>query len=176
MKYHAFLPNFGSVGGWLEGSWIGWVLVWVVVGGWCGGGVLVRGGVGWLKRGWLWCGGGGWVGGMVVVDRCCDGVVGEGWVGDVGWLVVEVGCGEVVGWWWWGTVAGVLTKNIFISLPILKLSLTLPHKGKMLWCSYFRSFIKLTNFLRTGNFVEKFNFVSTSWKIKIPKIGSKGQT
>ena len=35
----------------------------------------------------------------------------------------------------------------------LKLSLTLPHKGKMLWCSYFRSFIKLTNFSRTGIFI-----------------------
>ena len=44
----------------------------------------------------------------------------------------------------------------------LELSLTMSHKGKMLWCSYFRSFIKLTNFLRMGNFVEKFNFVSTS--------------
>ena len=32
----------------------------------------------------------------------------------------------------------------------------------MLWCSYFRSFIKSTNFLRMGNFVEKFNFLSTS--------------
>ena len=25
MKYQAFLPQFGSVGGWLEGSWGGWV-------------------------------------------------------------------------------------------------------------------------------------------------------
>ena len=46
--------------------------------------------------------------------------------------------------------------------------MTLPHKGKMLWCSYFRSFIKLTNFSRTGNFIEKLNFISTPWKIKIP--------
>ena len=30
----------------------------------------------------------------------------------------------------------------------LKLSLTLPHKGKMLWCSYFRSFIKSAIFFR----------------------------
>ena len=37
----------------------------------------------------------------------------------------------------------------------------------MLWCSYFRSFIKSTNFSRMGNFVEKFNFVNTSWKIII---------
>ena len=32
----------------------------------------------------------------------------------------------------------------------------------------FRSFIKSTNVLRMGNFVENFNFVSTSWKIIIP--------
>ena len=25
MKYQAFLPHFGSVGRWLEGSWGGWV-------------------------------------------------------------------------------------------------------------------------------------------------------
>ena len=46
--------------------------------------------------------------------------------------------------------------------------MALPQKGKMLWCPYFRSFIKLTNFSRTGNFIEKLNFVSTPWKIKIP--------
>ena len=50
----------------------------------------------------------------------------------------------------------------------LKLSLTLPHKGKMLWCSYFRSFIKSINLDRCGNLIEKFNFVSTPWKIIIP--------
>ena len=44
----------------------------------------------------------------------------------------------------------------------------------MLWCSYFRSFIKLTNFLRMGNFVEKINFISTSWKIIIPLGNSVG--
>ena len=50
----------------------------------------------------------------------------------------------------------------------LKLSLTLPHKGKMLWCSYFRSYIKSRNFSRTGNFIKKCNFVSSAlWKIII---------
>ena len=50
----------------------------------------------------------------------------------------------------------------------LKLSLTLPHQGKMLWCSNFRFFIKLINLDRCGNLIEKFNFVSTPWKITIP--------
>ena len=38
----------------------------------------------------------------------------------------------------------------------------------MLWCSYFRSFIKSVNLDRCGNFIKKFNFVSTPWKIIIP--------
>ena len=53
MKYQAILPNFGSMGGWLEGSWDGWM-----GGCWCG----------WWWGGWCacegWvvgCGGGGWV-------------------------------------------------------------------------------------------------------------------
>ena len=46
--------------------------------------------------------------------------------------------------------------------------MTLPHKGKMIWCSYFRSFIKLTNFSRCKKFHQKLNFVSTPWKIIIP--------
>ena len=56
----------------------------------------------------------------------------------------------------------------------LKLSLTLPHKGKMLWCSYFRSLIKLANFSRCGNFTKKLNFVSTLWKIIRPLVNSVG--
>ena len=49
MKYQAFLPHFVSVGGWLEGSWGGWVgcgvggVVKVGVCGWCGGVVGVGG-------------------------------------------------------------------------------------------------------------------------------------
>ena len=45
MKYQAFLPQFGSMGGWLEGSWGGWVGEWLGVGVGVGGvgGVLVRG-------------------------------------------------------------------------------------------------------------------------------------
>ena len=34
MKYQAFLPHLVSMGGWLEGSWGGWVVcgvVWDVV-------------------------------------------------------------------------------------------------------------------------------------------------
>ena len=38
----------------------------------------------------------------------------------------------------------------------------------MLWCSYFKSFIKSINLNRCGNFIEKFNFVSTPSKIIIP--------
>ena len=49
MKYQAFLPHFGSVGGWLEGSWGGW---------WWGG---LWGG--WMVVGWVM----GWVGGLVVL-------------------------------------------------------------------------------------------------------------
>ena len=56
----------------------------------------------------------------------------------------------------------------------LKLSLILPQKGKMLWCSYFWSFIKFTNFSRMENFIKKFNFVSTPWKIIIPLGNSVG--
>ena len=40
----------------------------------------------------------------------------------------------------------------FPYLP-LKLSFTLPHKEKMLWCSYFKSFIKLAIFSRIENFI-----------------------
>ena len=45
MKYQAFLPQFGSMGGWLDGSLGGWVVVcWVAclwMGGLCGLGELV---------------------------------------------------------------------------------------------------------------------------------------
>ena len=60
------------------------------------------------------------------------------------------------------------------SYLFLKLSFTLPHKEKMLWCSYFRFFIKLINFSRCGNFVKKFNFAGTPWKIEIPLENSVG--
>ena len=39
MKYQAFLHHFGSMGGWLKGSWGGWWVMWVVVG--VGGWVVV---------------------------------------------------------------------------------------------------------------------------------------
>ena len=64
-------------------------------------------------------------------------------------------------------MARILEKIFGFSYLSLKLSLILPQKGIMLWCSYFRSFIKSTNFSRTGNFVEKLNFTYTPWKIKI---------
>ena len=65
-------------------------------------------------------------------------------------------------------MARILEKIFGFSYLSLKLSSALPQKGIMLWCSYFRSFIKSTNFSRTGNFVEKLNFISTPWKIDIP--------
>ena len=42
MKYQALRPHFFSVGGWLEGSWGGWVVVGLGVVG-----RVVRGGGGW---------------------------------------------------------------------------------------------------------------------------------
>ena len=71
-------------------------------------------------------------------------------------------------WWKNLTVARILEKIFGFSYLSLKLSSALPQKGIMLWYSYFRSFIKLTNFSRTGNFVDKLNFISSLWKIKIP--------
>ena len=50
-------------GGWLEGSWGGWLGAGVAGG--MVGGVLVRGR--WV---WWWCVGGGWGGGMVRVSEC----------------------------------------------------------------------------------------------------------
>ena len=43
MKYQAFHSHFGSMGRWLEGSWVGWVGMGVGVGG-----VLVKDGWGWV--------------------------------------------------------------------------------------------------------------------------------
>ena len=65
-------------------------------------------------------------------------------------------------------MAGVLRKNIWFSIPVPKIKFDPPPQGKMLWCSYYRSFIKSINLDRCGNFIEKFNFVSTPWKIIIP--------
>ena len=66
------------------------------------------------------------------------------------------------------TLAGVLRKNIWFSIPVPKIKFDPPPEGKMLWCSYFKSFIKSTNFSRCGNFIKKWNFASTAWKIIIP--------
>ena len=49
-----------------------------------------------------------------------------------------------------------------------------PPQGKMLWCSYFKSFIKSTNFSSCGNVIKKLNLVSTPWKIIIPLGNSVG--
>ena len=65
-------------------------------------------------------------------------------------------------------------KNILFSIPIPKIKFDLHHKGKVLWCSYFRSLIKSANFSRCRNFIEKLNFVSTPWKIIIPLENSVG--
>ena len=55
MKYQAFLHHFGSMGGWLEGSWAGWVVVGWVSGG-LGGWWWDRWQVGWVVT---WAGDGG---------------------------------------------------------------------------------------------------------------------
>ena len=65
-------------------------------------------------------------------------------------------------------MAGVLRKIFGFHYLSLKLSLTLLQKDNMLRCSYFRSFIKSINLDRCGNFIKKFNFVSTPSKIIIP--------
>ena len=61
-----------------------------------------------------------------------------------------------------------------MSLPITKINFDPPPQWKMLLFSYFRSFIKLINFSRSGNFIKKFYFVSTPWKIIIPLGNSVG--
>ena len=72
------------------------------------------------------------------------------------------------------TMLTVLRKIFGFLYLSLKLSFTLPHKVKMLWCSYFRSLIKSANFSRCRNFIKKLNFVSTPWKIIIPLGNSVG--
>ena len=49
---------------------------------------------------------------------------------------------------WWNnlTVSRILEKIFDFCYLSLRLSLAFPQKVKMLWCSYFRSFIKLTYF------------------------------
>ena len=63
---------------------------------------------------------------------------------------------------------GVLRKNVGFLYLTLKIKFDTSNNGKMLWCSYFRSFIKSVNLDRYGNLIEKINFVSTPWKIIIP--------
>ena len=75
-----------------------------------------------------------------------------------------VGGQVVMGGWVWGCmVVGWHCGGAIGPIFSATYTLTLHHKGKMLWCSYFRSFNKLTNFSRTGNFFKKF--VSNPWKI-----------
>ena len=68
----------------------------------------------------------------------------------------------------------VLNVIVQFSYLFLELGLTLPHKGKMLWCSYFWSFITMVNFSKCGNFIKNLNVVSTPWKIIIPLGNSVG--
>ena len=124
-------------------GWWGWVGVWGAggVGGWCGS-----------------------VGG--------GGVMGVGWICGGGWLGLWWWCCWVYHWSYFTfgekmTMAGVLRKYIWFSLPIPKIKFDSSPQGKMFQCSYFRSFMKLVNFSRTENFV-KFNFVSTPRKITFP--------
>ena len=65
-------------------------------------------------------------------------------------------------------MARVLRKNIWFSIPVPKIKFDPSPQGKMLWCLYFRSCIKSINLDRCRNFIKKFNFVSTPWKIIIP--------
>ena len=64
-------------------------------------------------------------------------------------------------------MAGVLRKNIWFSVPVPKIKFDPPPQEKSFWCSYFKSFIKSKKISRCGNFVDKWNFVSTSGKIII---------
>ena len=57
-------------------------------------------------------------------------------------------------------------KNIWLSLPIPRVRFDLPHKEKMLWCSYIRSFIKLTMFSDLE--ISPKKLISTPWKVIIP--------
>ena len=67
-------------------------------------------------------------------------------------------------------------KKFGYSKLFLKLSFTLQNKGKMLWCSYFKSFIELTIFYGNVIFVKIFYFISTPWKIIIPWGNSFAET
>ena len=67
------------------------------------------------------------------------------------------------------TATGVLRINIWLFIPVPKIKFDPPPQGKsalvlhILGISLNRQF-----FSRCGNFIEKMNFVSTPWKIKIP--------
>ena len=79
MKYQVFLPHFGSMGEWLEGSWDWWM--GVAVGGGGVGGVFVRDG---LVCGVVGCVVG-WVSGVVVGS----GLVGWWGGGVLAWVGVR---------------------------------------------------------------------------------------
>ena len=68
----------------------------------------------------------------------------------------------------WVVIFFVRKKIFGFSYLSLNLSLTLLHKEKVLWSSYFRFFIKSMNFSGSGNFFKKINCFSTPWKITIP--------
>ena len=61
---------------------------------------------------------------------------------------------------WWKSLmaAGILRINIWFSVPVLKIKFDPPHKGKVLWCSYFKSFIKSTIFFQNWKFCQSDNF------------------
>ena len=70
---------------------------------------------------------------------------------------------------WWGnlTVAVVLRKYIWFSIPVPKIKFDPPQQGKNVLVFKFRFFIKSINLDRCRNLIEEFNFVSTPWKIII---------
>ena len=50
------------------------------------------------------------------------------------------------------TAAGVLRINIWLFIPVPKIKFDPPPHGKMLWCLYFRYFIKSTIFFEMWKF------------------------
>ena len=94
MKYQALRPHLFSVGGWLEGTWGGWVGgLWCGSGWWVVGWVLVGWGVRWVVVQWVvwWWGEVGAVFVVRVVVESCLWVVCSWWGG---WCV----CGGGVCW------------------------------------------------------------------------------
>ena len=72
-------------------------------------------------------------------------------------------------------MAGVLRINIWLFIPVPKIKFDPPLQEKKCFGAYILG-ISLNRqfFSRCGNFIEKLNFVSTSWKVIIPLENSVG--